>query len=411
MVQTALDDLPESGIPFLNAKKKNGAKAEKTTAFAPLIFRMLKIFHFHFLIRVLMLVLIFGGIRGFAQEPIHPGFVIDGNANVISGAPGEPLGSYFSENSPDASYMSEPRNTGFWNFFRGNQGPSILAAPEQGSRASTSLSGASRGRFLQKIYASALWTPDSKGDFSLGFTQVDLSATFAVPFFTEQSPLLITPGISTWFTKWKWDPGFETDRELYTANCELRWVKPLYSSKYILELGASPGWSSDFKAGSGDAFRIPAHIGGIWNYNPRVQVILGCSYLDRSDYDWLPFGGIIWTPEDLEMRFEILFPNPKISKRIRWWGSAVGDDVSDWIYAGGELGGGCWNLEGWDERDISVAYRDYRVLLGYERKSVEGINFAIEVGGMFNRKTRFSPFDHEDASIDSAVFLRLKAHY
>jgi len=282
--------------------------------------------------------------------------------------------------------------------------------PESGGRTETTISSDARNGVFQKITGSVLWSPKSgSGEKSLGFTQIELNSMFAFPMFTRESPLLVTPGFSTWLL----DQGkskYGDSLDLYAATCNFHWIRPLFS-QYALSLGTTPGYHSAFKySGGNDGFRVPAHIGAIWNYNPRTRWILGCTYLDRIDYNWMPFGGLIWEPDDLEMRFELLFPNPKIAKRIRWWGSGVGNDTADWIYAAGEWGGDCWSLKDDAGRTGSIAYRDYRIMLGYERKTTSCLNLAVEVGGLFGRNYRDS-LHNEDHSIDPGFFLRVKATY
>jgi hypothetical protein len=265
-----------------------------------------------------------------------------------------------------------------------------------------------RNGMFQKAAGSVLWSPKSgSGRKSLGFTELELNSMFAFPMFTKESPLLVTPSFSTWFLDQE-ESRYGDSLDLYAAKCEFRWIKPLFS-QYAAILGATPGYHSAFKYG-GDGFRIPMHAGAIWNYNPRTKWILGCMYLDRIDYNWLPFGGVIWTPDDLEIQFEILFPNPKIAKRVRWWGSAVGNDISDWVYVSGELAGDCWSLKDDAGRTGSIAYRDWRFMLGYERKATGCLRFAVEVGGLFGRKYRDSIYD-EDHSVDCGLVLRFKAIY
>ena len=376
--------------------------------------------------------LIFAGVA-FAQEPPQPHVVgptqIDENGNRIIaiipadqqtesqvyGMPGSARTIYGPDQTnpyPTDTYSETTTTHGKFNLFGSDSGyygsPGSLASPEQGSRASSEFPGGVRDGMFQKFYFSGLWSPTG-GDNNFGITQLDLNAMFAFPFFQKESPLLITPGFSVWFFDWK-ENGQKFSKDLFSANCEFRILKPL-GSRYTLDIAATPGIYSDFKQSSDKGFRVPAHLGIIWNTNPRTKIVLGCAYLDRADYNWLPFGGIIWTPDDLDMTFELLFPRPKISKRIRWWGAAAGDDVSDWLYVAGEFAGGSWAIQNdWLDMETEFAYRDFRALIGYERKAVGRINFAVEAGGMFARKYHSSLYDR-DESVDPSFFIRIKAVY
>ena len=351
-----------------------------------------------------------------SPPPLIGGIVMDANGNVISHRDNgnDEFGQYnpAATDSPQNVMPSQGMTFPGQNQQHSPGGKNSYlsgwaATTDSATKIETKTPSEHRNGVFQKITGSALWSPPSgSGRKSLGLTQLELNAMFALPMLTKESPFLMTPGFSTWF----FDLGGknEDSPDLYSAKCEFRWIKPLFS-QYALMLGATPGYHSAFKHG-GDGFRLPLLAGGMWNYNPRTKLILGCMYLDRIDFNWLPYGGVIWTPDDLEMRFEILFPNPKISKRVHWWGSGAGNDVSDWIYVGGELGGDCWSLKDDAGRTGELAYRDYRLMLGYERKATDCLRFAAEIGGLFARNYRDS-LRNEDHSIDSGLFLRIKAIY
>ena len=375
----------------------------------------------------------------WAQDPPSIGgtFVMDANGNMISyqneaqeaaqdGLWQSGGGSYehgiYNATPPPASALQPSQGTapfrqnqqhspgGKNSYFSswGNNEITSGGGSDFGVRTETKTPSDYRDGMFQKITGSGLWSPKSgSGNKSLGLLQFELNAMFAFPMFTKESPLLVTPGFSTWLFE-QGENRRADSLDLYSAKCEFRWIRPLFS-QYAAILGATPGYHSAFKHG-GDGFRIPLLAGGMWNYNPRTKLILGCMYLDRIDYNWLPFGGIIWTPDELEIQFELLFPNPKIAKRVRWWGSAVGNDVSDWLYVAGEFAGDCWSLKDDAGHTGSLAYRDWRFMVGYERKTTGCLRFAVEVGGLFARNYRDS-IRNEDHSIDPGLFLRVKAIY
>ena len=73
---------------------------------------------------------------------------------------------------------------------------------------------------------------------------------------------------------------------------------------------------------------------GIITLTPTVQIAVGMVYLDRNLVKLLPAGGIIWIPNP-DSRYEILFPNPKLSHR---WTTLGNTEI--WCYVSGEYGGG-----------------------------------------------------------------------
>ncbi len=306
--------------------------------------------------------------------------------------------------------------------------PMCPTSAERDSQLFLSSNPKGRQGVFQKANIDVLWA-NRNGDNGLGFTQFDLSATFAMPFPVKESPLILTPKFQTWFfdSKYPFD-GYTSDGNylftnrspsLFTTGLDIRWIKPLVKNKYFLDLGITPQYSGDFKSKrTKDVFRYPGHIAGIWQYNPRTKIVLGVLYLQRTDqYNWLPMGGIIWTPNE-DVDFQLVFPRIKISQRIQWWGSTAGDRVSDWLYCGFELDGGAWGAqateydfgdETYETRSCKLQYSDYRLLLGYERRTQYGISLALEVGWMFARTMEV--VDVNKLKPNDAFFLRLRTSY
>ncbi len=124
---------------------------------------------------------------------------------------------------------------------------------------------------------------------------------------------------------------------------------------------------------------------------PRVSGFTGLVWL-------LPVVGLIWTPRD-EVRWELIFPRPRIMWR---WGCQGWTE--DWLYLAGEFGGGSWAVQRSGVPD-QITVRDYRVLLGLERKSPSGAGRRIEFGYVFGRVVEFTSAT-PDYEPDSALLLR-----
>jgi hypothetical protein len=218
---------------------------------------------------------------------------------------------------------------------------------------------------------------------------------------TRDSPLLLTPKFSTtFFDHVDWDETF------YTTGLNARWIRPLVKDKFTLDLGASVYYSGDFNVQTSKAMRFPVHLAGVWQFNPRIKVILGVVYSDRRDgYNVFPMAGLIWTPNE-DLNVELLVPRLRVAQRIRWFGSAAGDEQSDWIYTAFEFGSGSWGYEPIDGR---FEYRDLRLLLGYERRTRFGMTLGLELGYMFDRYMEMEKFGHEHPT--DSVFLRLRSSF
>jgi len=252
---------------------------------------------------------------------------------------------------------------------------------------------------FQKVNFNTLWSPKA-GSKGLGMTELDLSAMFALPLPTRDSPLLITPKFTTtFFDSTHWNETF------YTTGLALRWIRPIVKNKLTADIGFSALYSGDFKARAGDALRFPIHVAGVWDFNPRTKIVLGVVYTDRRDnYNVFPMAGLIWTPND-EVSVELLVPRLRVAQRIRWFGSAAGDEQSDWLYTAFEFGSGSWGYEPLRDR---VEYSDLRLLMGYERRTRFGLTLGLEVGYMFDRKLSSG---QRDTHPSDSVFLRVRSSF
>ena len=227
-------------------------------------------------------------------------------------------------------------------------------------------------RFLQRVGIDYVWMPGT-AEHELGLNDVDLSATFAIPFlYNTETPLLVTPGFGFQLWNGPWTP--DVPGQTYDAYLDFGWnpqVTPLLGS----ELGFRTGIYSDFKKFNGQSIRYQGHALAVLSFSPSVQVKAGVIYLDRKHIKMLPAGGIVWTPNS-DVRFEFLFPNPKFAKRLTTYGN-----TDWWGYIRGEYGGGSWTISG-EPSD----YNDIRVGLGLEFDRFSGCNGLFEVGGAFERE-------------------------
>ena len=256
-----------------------------------------------------------------------------------------------------------------------------------------------RTGMFQRVNFNTLWAPES-GSKGLGITELDLSAMFALPLPTPDSPLLLTPKLSTtFFNANQWNETF------YTTGLGLQWMRPIAKDKFTLLLGASVLYSGDFHLKGSDTMRFPVHVTGIWNFNPRTKIMFGIVYSDRRDsYNWFPMAGLIWTPTE-DLSIELIVPRMRVAQRVHWFDSFAGGG-EDWLYAAFEFGSGSWGYEPIDGR---VEYRDLRLLLGCERRTRLGVTLGLEVGYMFDRQIEFDG-SGKDRPSDS-VFLRLRSAF
>ena len=184
------------------------------------------------------------------------------------------------------------------------------------------------------------------GDKKFGVQDLDLSASFAFPFlYNDKTPIYVTPG----FTFHWWDGPKSTNSpptglfdslppRVYDAYLDTAW-NPQATPWLGGELAFRIGVYSDFSKVTAESLRYTGRGLAVLTFSPAVQVKAGIFYLDRIRVKILPAGGIVWTPSS-DVRFDILFPNPKIARRL----STIGN-TEWWLYARGEYGGGSWTIQ------------------------------------------------------------------
>jgi hypothetical protein len=267
----------------------------------------------------------------------------------------------------------------------------------------------SRNSAFQKLFLTDTWLARLGGN-GLGMDDLEAGTVWGMPFPTRAWPLLVTPGFTAHFLDGP--AGVDLPPRVYDAYTEFRWL-PRVTPRFRADLGVTPGYYSDFQHGSRDALRITGWGAAIWQWTPKMKLVLGASYLDRHDVAVLPIVGLVWNPSD-EWNLNMVFPKPKLARRIaangriyppRFPGDAFCPEVQYWAYISGELGGGIWAFEHTGGGEDVFSYRDYRVMLGVERKALFGLASRLEVGYVFGRKIEFQS-DLPDVLPSDTVMVR-----
>jgi hypothetical protein len=253
-----------------------------------------------------------------------------------------------------------------------------------------------RPGMFQKLIFDYTWISPGSRTRGFGDNQLELKTILAFPIPSRDAPLVITPGFGAHFFEGPLSP--DLPPRVYDAYAQFRWRKRL-NPRWAIDLAVTPGVYSDFRQGSDDALRISGHGGAMWTLTPDFKLVGGVAYLDRTDLPLLPFGGILWTPRD-DLKIELMMPRPRIARRVSWCGGEP-PEVEDWIYVAGEYGGGDWAVLRDSGITDQVSYRDFRVILGMERKDLGGLDYSLEVGYLFGRRIEFKSatpaFEPEDS--------------
>ena len=278
--------------------------------------------------------------------------------------------------------------------------PSPLLQQDPYLQSTPAISMAAVQKFVQHINLSYDWFAGNPTatDRELGINDVDLNVTFAFPLFQNiQTPLLVSPGFGVHY----WNgpvsvlpatpadpPPADLPPRTYDAYLDFAW-NPQIADYFGAELNFRTGIFSDFNRVTSDSIRFMGKGLAVLKLSPHMTLKAGVWYLDRVDIKILPAGGLVWTPND-DIYFNILFPNPKVAKRLTTWGN-----TEWWLYGSGDYGGGTWTIK----RDTGFVppvptdgtytrfdYNDIRVAVGLEFKTLRQLEGHFEVGFACDRQ-------------------------
>ncbi len=236
-------------------------------------------------------------------------------------------------------------------------------------------------------------------DNGMGLTTLDLRTQLSLKDF----PIVqVTPRFSAHFV----DGPDVTDvpNELFDSAVDFSLFLPV-NEQWIFLGAVAPGYFSDFKNSSSDAFRVTGRALFIYKKSKQTTLTLGIVYLNREDVSVLPAVGITYIPEDIpDLKFEIMFPKPKISYRFE-----QSESRERWIYLGGELGGGTWAVERTGGANDVLTYRDLRLAAGLEEKILDSYSWFVEAGYVFSRELEYT--SGPDYDLDETGMIRIGLVY
>ena len=231
-----------------------------------------------------------------------------------------------------------------------------------------------------------------RGSKKFGTNDLELSTTFAFPFFyNERTPLLITPGFA--FHWWQGPSGkdvppqppyilpYSLPPRVYDAYLGAAW-NPQITPQVGGELEFRIGVYSDFEKVSSESLRYTGRGLFVLSLSDSFKAKLGIVYYDRVRIKMLPAGGLVWKPNE-DTEFSLIFPYPRISRRLSNYG------VTEWwVYCRGDYGGGSWTMSP-DKTSLpldQMDYNDLRFALGLEFDRMDRIGGLLEVGCAFDRE-------------------------
>jgi hypothetical protein len=127
------------------------------------------------------------------------------------------------------------------------------------------------------------------------------------------------------------------------------------------QVGVTPQVNSDFhRQLTQNAYMVDGRAVLFNKISPQLTLAFGAAYLDRNHGHLIPYGGVIWTPDD---RWEVRAMFPK--SRISYFAGRV-DQYDVWLYGSAEYTIDAYQVELDDASRIKerMEMQDYRFLLG-----------------------------------------------
>lgn len=234
---------------------------------------------------------------------------------------------------------------------------------------------------------------------SLGVFETNLEMRYTMP-----TPWMWIFSVAPQFNLRLWDgPGRpQLDGEADRFGTDFRLTSPTYGMTTV-ELGFTPAIASDFERGpTSKAWQFDAYGALQIRTSPRWMLVVGAQYWDRVNDNVLPYGGLVYTPNEV-FEARLLFPRADISMFLGApWG------VPQWLYVAGEYHVEAWEVAnpvagglGQDRMEIE----DWRILIGV-RSEYWGVTSFLEAGWVLGRHAEFLDTVGADYDIESGFVTR-----
>jgi hypothetical protein len=262
-----------------------------------------------------------------------------------------------------------------------------------------------RNGFFQKVRLNADVLPQFAYD-NLGWTDLGAEVVTALPFFTRENPIIITPSYELHILD---RPiGFDLPPTLNDAAIDFH-IFRVFGNHWITDFAVQPGlYADNHSFDSSEALRFTGRALAIYAPTIDVKYVLGVTYLDGGWSKVVPVAGVVWKPND-DTEYQFVFPTPRFSWRLPWTNIPGKDER--WMYLSLEYANQAWAFEQTNGTADVLDYRDYRVILGIERKIVGGFSHKVEIGYVFNRDMKIASISGNDISMDNTLIARVGVSY
>ncbi|MEI8017412.1 MAG: hypothetical protein WCH39_04380 [Schlesneria sp.] len=166
-----------------------------------------------------------------------------------------------------------------------------------------------------------------------------------------------------------------------------------FNDAILVDVMISPSWYTDFSNKGVQSFRMPWHLVTYYTIEEDWYWVAGVTDLARDDIKYLPVLGTVYAPKEGDVRLDLVFPRPKISRKLAQIQNAENGITfkgsSYWLTLSGELGGGSWAISRENRAYDVVTYRDYRLVAGLEQHRTNGQITRLEGGWILGRSVDY----------------------
>ncbi len=247
---------------------------------------------------------------------------------------------------------------------------------------------------LQSVFVSGggVFAVDEQ-DLDSSFLELGIGS--GIPLGSFDNILGVTPRIRIdWIDA---APSFDVPERLYEFELQFFYRRPLSNRLSFMTI-VSPSIRSDLSTGD-RAFRVFA-LGLLnWERIPDCLTLSGgVVMLGRADLPVLPAVGLLWKP-NRRTEFDLRFPLTKLSHRI----AKRGRESEMWVYGSGGLGGNTWAVTRQSGLTDELSLRDYRLMVGWERRVDGGGGCFAEIGLAVGRRLEYEQSELEIDLSDAAI--------
>jgi hypothetical protein len=265
--------------------------------------------------------------------------------------------------------------------------------------------GLRRAGCFQGVTLGGAWLATGGGRDALGMAESNVEAEFVLPSLIPESFVTVTPGFGV--HRFDCPGGYDVPDDVYDASVGFG-LRGRRSERLSYQFNVAVGSYSDFDNSSGDQVRVRGYGSALWKWTPKVDLMFGVAYVDLEGWPVLPLGGLVVRPDDAQT-WNLTFPRMNYSRRLGNTG-AIGRATEYWGSVGLEMGGGRWLVRTRNDTTDDLTYRDWRLVLGLEQKTLDAYDLNFDVGYVFARRIEYDD-DHESFAPDDTISLTLTGRF